>query len=252
MALYELRRSARYEVVALLTTVAGEFDRVSHHGVRVELLEQQAAAVGVALHKLYLPSGRCTNEEYAALMEGTMREYCEAGVRAVAFGDIFLEDLRAYRERNLARVGMHGVFPIWHRDTTELVRTFIGLGFKAYLTCVDGTKLGQGFAGRAIDAALGRDLPAEVDRGDRALRRRPVRQQAGSPRGAAAGDVPERPPPRLWRPPSDAVRLRQLCPHRGPRPADRGSSLDARRGRRRFDRVGAVLRHHEPRRVALE
>ena len=163
MALYELRRSARYEVVALLTTVAGEFDRVSHHGVRVELLEQQAAAVGVALHKLYLPPDRCTNEEYAALMEGTMREYREAGVWAVAFGDIFLEDLRAYRERNLARVGMQGVFPIWHRDTTELVRTFIGLGFRAYLACVDGTKLGRGFAGRAIDGTLLRDLPAEVD-----------------------------------------------------------------------------------------
>jgi uncharacterized protein (TIGR00290 family) len=163
MALYELRRSARYEVVALLTTVASEFDRVSHHGVRVELLEQQAAAVGVALHKLYLSPDRCTNEEYAALMERTMCEYREAGVWAVAFGDIFLEDLRAYRERNLARVGMRGVFPIWHRDTAELVRTFIGLGFRAYLTCVDGTKLGQAFAGRAIDGALLRDLPLEVD-----------------------------------------------------------------------------------------
>src|SRR3989442_9726332 len=98
MALYELRRSARYEVVALLTTVAGEFDRVSHHGVRVELLEQQAAAVGVALHKLYLPPDRCTNEEYAALMEGTMREYREAGVGAVAFGEIFLGEPPAYRQ----------------------------------------------------------------------------------------------------------------------------------------------------------
>jgi len=150
MALYELRQSARYEVVALLTTVASEFDRVSHHGVRVELLERQAAAVGVALNKLYLPRDRCTNEEYEALMERTMREYCEAGVSAVAFGDIFLEDLRAYRERNLARAGMRGVFPIWHPDTT-------------YLACVDGTKLGRGFAGRAIDGTLLRDLPAEVD-----------------------------------------------------------------------------------------
>src|SRR5439155_628252 len=120
-------------------------------------------AVGVALHKLYLSRDRCTNEEYEALMERTMREYCAAGVSAVAFGDIFLEDLRAYRERNLARVGMRGVFPIWHRDTTELVRTFIGLGFRAYLACVDGTKLGQGFCGRAIDGTLLRDLPAEVD-----------------------------------------------------------------------------------------
>src|SRR5438046_8973490 len=98
MALYELRRSARYEVVALLTTVAGEFDRVSHHGVRVELLERQAAAVGVALHKLYLPRDRCTNEEYEALMEGTMREYREAGVWAVAVRGICLGESGGYVE----------------------------------------------------------------------------------------------------------------------------------------------------------
>src|SRR5436305_3938335 len=88
MALYELRRSARYEVVALLTTVAGEFDRVSHHGVRVELLEQQAAAVGVALRKLYVPPDRCTNEEYEALVGRKMREYRQAAVGAVGFGDV--------------------------------------------------------------------------------------------------------------------------------------------------------------------
>jgi len=163
MALYELRRSGDYEVIALLTTVAREFERVSHHGVRVELLEEQAAAVGVALHKLYLPPDRCTNEEYEALMERTMLDFWARGVRTVAFGDIFLADLRAYRERNLAKVGMRGLFPIWHRDTGELMRTFIGLGFRAHLACVDGTKLGREFAGRAIDATLLRDLPPEVD-----------------------------------------------------------------------------------------
>ena len=163
MALYELRGSGGYEVVALLTTVAREFERVSHHGVRVELLEQQAAAVGVPLHKLYLPPDRCTNEEYEALMERTMLDFCARGIRTVAFGDIFLADLRAYRERNLAKVGMRGLFPIWHRDTAELVRTFISLGFRAHLACVDGAKLGREFAGRAIDATLLRDLPPEVD-----------------------------------------------------------------------------------------
>src|SRR5690349_15269236 len=114
MALFELRRSPDYEVVALLTTVAREFERVSHHGVRVELLEQQAAAVGVSLHKLYLPPDRCTNAEYEALMERTMRDFYATGIRTIAFGDIFLADLRAYRERNLATVGMRGLFPIWH------------------------------------------------------------------------------------------------------------------------------------------
>src|SRR5947199_8668437 len=163
MALYELRGSGAYEVVALLTTVAREFERVSHHGVRVELLEEQAAAVGVALHKLYLPPDRCTNEEYEALMERTMLDFWARGVRTVAFGDIFLADLRAYRERNLATVGLRGLFPIWHRDTAELMRTFIGLGFGGRLACVDGTTLGREFAGRAIAAALTRDLPPEVD-----------------------------------------------------------------------------------------
>jgi uncharacterized protein (TIGR00290 family) len=163
MALYELRRSGDFEVVGLLTTVAREFERVSHHGVRVELLEAQAAAVGVPLRTLYLPPGRCTNEEYEALMERTLLEFSASGVRAVAFGDIFLADLRAYRERNLARLGMRGVFPVWHRQTPELVRTFIGLGFRARLACVDRTKLGREFAGRAIDAALLRDLPPGVD-----------------------------------------------------------------------------------------
>ena len=159
MALFELRRSPDYEVVALLTTVAREFERVSHHGVRVELLEQQAAAVGVSLHKLYLPPDRCTNAEYEALMERTMRDFYATGIRTIAFGDIFLADLRAYRERNLATVGMRGLFPIWHRDTRELMETFIALAFRAHLACVDGTKLGREFAGRAIDAALLRDLP---------------------------------------------------------------------------------------------
>jgi uncharacterized protein (TIGR00290 family) len=163
MALYELRRSGAYDVVALLTTVAREFERVSHHGVRVELLEEQAAAVGVCLHKLYLPPNRCTNADYEALMERTMLNYRADGIRKVAFGDIFLADLRAYRERNLATVGMRGLFPIWHRNTRELMRTFISLGFRAHLACVDGTKLDRTFAGRPIDSILLGDLPPEVD-----------------------------------------------------------------------------------------
>lgn len=163
MGLYELRKAGNFEVVALLTTVAEHYERVSHHGVRVELLEQQAAAVDVALHKLYLPHERCTNADYEAIMKRAMLQYREAGIRQVAFGDIFLADLRAYRERNLATVGMTALFPIWHRDTSELVRTFISLGFKAYLVCVDGGKLTKGFAGRPIDANLVRDLPQGVD-----------------------------------------------------------------------------------------
>lgn len=163
MALYELRKALTFDVAALLTTVAETYERVSHHGVRVELLEQQALAVGVPLHKVYLPPERCTNEHYEAVMKRTMLEYRDAGICRVAFGDIFLADLRAYRERNLAVVGMTALFPLWHRETSELIQTFIGLGFRAYLACIDGSKLTMDFAGRPIDADLIRDLPQDVD-----------------------------------------------------------------------------------------
>jgi uncharacterized protein (TIGR00290 family) len=163
MALYALLRSGRYDVVSLLTTICEQYGRISHHGVRVELLKQQAAALGISLHELYLPQINCSMEDYEAAMEKVMLEYKEKGILTVAFGDIFLQDLREYRERNLAKIGMTAIFPIWHRDTIEIVRTFLDLGFKAYLTCVDGEKLGRAFAGRPVDAELIRDLPDGVD-----------------------------------------------------------------------------------------
>jgi uncharacterized protein (TIGR00290 family) len=163
MALYALLRSGRYDVVSLLTTICEQYGRISHHGVRVELLKQQAAALGISLHELYLPQINCSMEDYEAAMEKMMLEYKEKGILTVAFGDIFLQDLREYRERNLAKIGMTAIFPIWHRDTIEIVRTFLDLGFKAYLTCVDGEKLGRAFAGRPVDAELIRDLPDGVD-----------------------------------------------------------------------------------------
>jgi uncharacterized protein (TIGR00290 family) len=102
-------------------------------------------------------------EDYEAAMEKVMLEYKEMGVLTVAFGDIFLQDLREYRQRNLGRVGMTAIFPIWHRETTEIIRAFVDLGFRAYLTCVEGEKLGRTFAGRPIDEDLIRDLPDRVD-----------------------------------------------------------------------------------------
>ncbi len=117
LALYEVLRSGRYEVVALLTTVASQYGRVSHHGVREELLDLQAAAVGFPLDKLYLPvmdNHPCTNEQFEALMGSRLGRYRQAGVRQVVHGDLFLEDLRAYRERNLAKLDMEGLFPLWH------------------------------------------------------------------------------------------------------------------------------------------
>jgi len=166
IALYELRKSDRYEIVALLTTLAGEYGRVSHHGVREELLEMQAESIGLPLHKLYLPvspSDSCTLQQYEELMGRTMLDYRDSGVLLAAHGDVFLQDLREYREANLAKIGMKALFPIWNRNTTELMHTFIKLGFKAYVCCVDAAKLPAAFAGRAIDEQLIRDLPEGVD-----------------------------------------------------------------------------------------
>ena len=163
MALLALLESGLYEIVSLLTTVSKQYERISHHGVRVELLEQQAAALGIPLHIIYLHHVNCSLEDYEAVMKKAMLEYKDNDVLTVAFGDVFLQDLRDYREHNLAKIGMEAIFPIWSRDTTEIVQTFIALGFKAYLTCVDNEKLGREFAGRPIDADLIRDLPDGVD-----------------------------------------------------------------------------------------
>jgi uncharacterized protein (TIGR00290 family) len=165
LALYELLGDPRYEVVALLTSVSEEFRRVSHHGVREELLEAQAEAIGLPLAKVYLPSGEsapCTNEVYEHLMGRAMADLRSRGVYTVGFGDLFLEDLRAWREGNMAKAGMSGVFPIWKRDTRELSRQIIALGFKAILSCVEA-KVGPGFVGREYDESLLEDLPQGID-----------------------------------------------------------------------------------------
>jgi uncharacterized protein (TIGR00290 family) len=165
LALHELMSDPRYRVVGLLTSISEEFRRVSHHGVREELLEAQAEAIGVPLTKIYLPSSNtvpCTNEVYEEIMGRAMKDFISRGVYTVGFGDLFLEDLRAWREKNLAGVGMTGIFPIWKRDTNRLSRQMIAMGFKAILSCVEG-KVGAGFAGRAYDERLLEDLPPGID-----------------------------------------------------------------------------------------
>jgi uncharacterized protein (TIGR00290 family) len=164
MALHELLQSNQYEPVALLTTISQEHRRISHHGVREELLEQQAQGIGIPLEKVYLPSagGPCSNDNYEQIMGAALAKFLSRGIRMVAFGDLFLQDLRAWREANLARGGMRGLFPLWQRDTTELAQEIIDLGFKACLSCVEG-KVGQGFAGRNYDRRLLADLPPSID-----------------------------------------------------------------------------------------
>ena len=162
MALLTLQKAGTYEVVALLTTVTQGYDRISIHGVRRTLLERQAAALNLKLYQVTISKGT-TNREYEAKIEVVLRHYLGHGVRAVAFGDIFLEDLRNYRERNLSRLGMKGLFPIWKRDTGELVRAFIELGFKAVVVCVDIRVLDLSFVGQAINSDFLERLPAHVD-----------------------------------------------------------------------------------------
>jgi uncharacterized protein (TIGR00290 family) len=165
MALRELLRDGEHEVVALLTSVSEEFRRISHHGVRESLLDEQAKAIGLPLRKVYLPSGEnggCTNDVYEAIMAKEMAACRDEGIFTIGFGDLFLEDLRAWREANLAQSGLRAIFPIWKRDTAELAREVITLGYKAYLSCVED-RVGSAFAGREYNETLLRDLPADVD-----------------------------------------------------------------------------------------
>lgn len=160
--MYEVQRGRQYEVVSLLTTVTQDYDRVSMHGVRRALLERQAESLGIPLAQIPI-SRQTSNQEYEDKMRAVLTGFQKAGVSACVFGDLFLEDLRKYREKNLAQIGMKGLFPLWDRDTAGLARTIIGLGFKAVVTCVDSKALDKSFAGRTIDEAFMADLPPGVD-----------------------------------------------------------------------------------------
>lgn len=162
MALYELQRSGAYEVITLLTVVTKDYGRISMHGVREELLELQAASLGLNLEKVFI-SKDSGNKEYELCMRETLMRYKKIGVEAVAFGDIFLEDLKRYREERLKEVGLEAVFPIWKRDSRELANTFIELGFKAIITCVDSKMLNGRFSGRLFDRQFLSELPSGVD-----------------------------------------------------------------------------------------
>ena len=162
MALHCLLRGAAFEVAGLLTTVTEGYERISMHGVRRELLQQQAASIGLPLEEVRIPP-HCPNSIYELRMEEAMLRYRDRGVLHVGFGDIFLRDLRAYREENLARAGMSAIFPLWDVDTRELAGRFVTDGFRARTACIDPRKLDRSFAGRELDADFFRDLPVEVD-----------------------------------------------------------------------------------------
>jgi uncharacterized protein (TIGR00290 family) len=147
---------------ALITTVTDEYDRISMHGVRRELLSRQADAVGIPLVEVRIPPA-CVNDVYEARMAEAFASAPLSDVETVAFGDLFLEDLRAYREARLIASGRRGLFPLWGRDTGALAREFIAAGFQARIVCLDPRVLDASFAGRTYDEQLLADLPASVD-----------------------------------------------------------------------------------------
>jgi uncharacterized protein (TIGR00290 family) len=162
LALYELNQNPQYKVAALLTTVTEDYQRISMHGVREILLDMQTKSLGLPVEKIYITKS-ATNEDYEANMKRTLARYQRQGVSEVVFGDIFLEDLRQYREQNLATVGMKAIFPLWKKNTTELSRRFIRLGFKAVITCIDSQVLDKRFVGRYYDEDFLSELPPAVD-----------------------------------------------------------------------------------------
>ena len=162
LALYELRQSKDYEICALLTTVTEDYDRVSMHGVRNSLLERQAESLGLALERVMIPK-RATNESYETQMRKVLEKYKSLGVTGVGFGDIFLENLKKYREEKLSQLDMRGIFPLWKQNTSELAHRLISLGFKAVITCVDTQRISGEFAGRQFDAEFLESLPPSCD-----------------------------------------------------------------------------------------
>jgi uncharacterized protein (TIGR00290 family) len=162
LALHDIQNNNEYQVVGLLTTITEDYDRVSMHGIRRVLLEKQAHSLGLPLDEVFIPK-KVSNEEYEKKMQYILEKYQKDGVKLVAFGDIFLEDVRKYREENLAKVGMKGFFPLWKKDTEELASSFIDLGFSALITCVDSQFLDGKFVGRPFDKQFLSDLPSSVD-----------------------------------------------------------------------------------------
>jgi uncharacterized protein (TIGR00290 family) len=162
MALHALLQDPNFEVVALLTTVTEGYERISMHGVRNELLRRQAESIGLPVQEVRIPP-KCVNPVYEARMAEAVLHFRDRGVMHFAFGDIFLEDLRAYREQKLLQANMTALFPIWKVDTRELAARFLRDGFRAITACIDPRKLGKSFAGRELNASFFRDLPAGVD-----------------------------------------------------------------------------------------
>jgi uncharacterized protein (TIGR00290 family) len=162
LALHNLRSNEDLEIVAMLTTVTADYDRISMHGVRRVLLEKQAESIGLPLEKVVI-SKNSSNDEYEEKLKNSLVKHKNEGVTLVAFGDIFLEDLKRYREEYLAKIGLKGLFPLWKQKSYVLAKKFIDLKFKAIITCVDGKQLDGKFCGSEYDDELLSGLPKNID-----------------------------------------------------------------------------------------
>jgi uncharacterized protein (TIGR00290 family) len=162
LCLYKLMQGEAYDILCLLTSISEPFQRISMHGVRVELLKAQAESIGLPLVKMQLPEN-ASMEQYEKQMKETLEELKKQGAAISAFGDIFLEDLREYREKKLSEIGLKAIFPLWKIPTIHLVHEFIDLGFKTIITCVNEKFLDKSFAGRIIDEEFLKDLPGNID-----------------------------------------------------------------------------------------
>lgn len=190
LALHAVQRSSEYEVSALVTTCTEGFRRISMHGVRCSLLKNQAVALGLPLRKVFVPS-ECSNADYERQMHASLAAFKRDGISKIIFGDIFLEEIRRYRDALLAGIGMTALYPLWGCETATLAAQFIRAGFRAVLVCVDSRALSPSFAGREFSAALLAALPKSVDACgengefhtfvfDGPLFRKPVRFRAGA------------------------------------------------------------------------
>ncbi|WP_455369517.1 Dph6-related ATP pyrophosphatase [[Eubacterium] cellulosolvens] len=162
LSLYEIVNDGRFEITALLTVFTEDYDRVSMHGIRQIILERQVECLGYSLEKILIPKN-ASDKEYKSQMVSTLQKYMSSGVRSTVFGDIFLENVRKYREKNLSKMGMTALFPLWKKDTFQLAKQFIKLGFKSVITCTDSKKLSKDFVGRIFDKEFLLDLPSNVD-----------------------------------------------------------------------------------------
>lgn len=162
LALYHILKEGKFDVAHLLTSVNAHYDRITMHGLQRVLLEQQVQAIGIPLHTIELPE-QPTMEVYEDKMQEKLQQFRAEGISNTAFGDIYLEDLRAYRESKLATLGIQAHFPLWKRDTKELLQEFLDLGFKAVTVCINGNLMDKSLVGREIDESFIRDLPDTVD-----------------------------------------------------------------------------------------